>query len=35
MMQKAEAIFFFEKYAIAQDATQFENDAQARDATLF
>ena len=28
-------IFFVEKYAIARDATPFEKDAQARDATLF
>ena len=36
MTRKAnDAIFFVEKYAIARDATQFENDAQAQDATLF
>ena len=28
-------IFVVEKYAIARDATQFEKDAQARDAMLF
>ena len=28
-------IFVVEKYAIARDATPFEKDAQARDATLF
>ena len=28
-------IFFVEKYAIARDATPFENDAQAQDAMLF
>ena len=30
-----DANFFFEKYALAQDATLFGKDAQARDATLF
>ena len=30
-----DANFFVEKYAIARDATSFEKDAQAPDATLF
>ena len=36
MMRKAnDANIFFEKYAIARDATPFEKDAQLQDATLF